>query len=125
MLVLSSESAGTHTSRSGYDHYYLDINARCGTPVQDLVCGPAAQCGRGADAEESPRHNTTNIANNADGKLSCSICIDRHGRSSDALADAGLHDTPLRRPGAGGGGGGAPSAGPGSVLQFYNIAQLP
>ena len=34
-----------HISRSGYDHYYLDINARCGTPVQDLVCGTAAQCG--------------------------------------------------------------------------------
>ena len=90
-----------------------------------LSVGQQRSAGRGADAEESPRHNTTNIANNADGKLSCSICIDRHGRSSDALADAGLHDAPLRRPGAGGGGGEAPSAGPGSVLQFYNIAQLP
>ena len=54
MLVLSSESevktrtvsdAGTHISGSGYEHYYLDINARCGTPVQDLVCGTAEQCG--------------------------------------------------------------------------------
>ena len=77
---------------------------------------------RGADAEESPRHNTTNIANNADGKLSCSIRIDCHGHSSDALGDAGLRDAPLRRPGHGGSGGGAPSTGPGSVLQFYNIA---